>query len=389
MLHCPCLSSVRQRTSPRSRPGHSSHTTGRTWLGKARARSERAVIAVVPLCCESQRRRGQRSEVCAHSLTARMGVCSSAVMDGGNSGRSWLWLWLKWCWRWWWPQQCGANVREPRSARAVWQARQVCMCVGPAPGGDRGQFRSLTTVDASCTQRCSWACEKHTQPYGHAVVAPTSHASHSYRCGHHDITYFHSTAREWRNVGQAAHRVTRNTTLRQGACSEDGSRGRGGQQRSTLSTARAQSTCVGFLPTRWSSHRLNYIAGACGWAQHNSDVAEKAPIEVRHNNALQAGSPSMIAEPVTPLGPVPSLPPLAALAADATAVKSSKAVSVGVIIVRAMVSLSVSVVCVCVCVCWWCFDHLVLFVCLLDRGEATVRGYRLLVLHFSTHIRHV
>ena len=135
MLHCPCLSSVRQRTSPRSRPGHSSHTTGRTWLGKARARSERAVIAVVPLCCESQRRRGQRSEVCAHSLTARMGVCSSAVMDGGNSGRSWLWLWLKWCWRWWWPQQCGANVREPRSARDVWQAHQVCMCVGPASGG--------------------------------------------------------------------------------------------------------------------------------------------------------------------------------------------------------------------------------------------------------------
>jgi hypothetical protein len=69
----------------------------------------------------------------------------------------------------------------------------------------------------------------------------------------------------------------------------------------------------------------------------------------------------MIAEPVTPLGPVPSLPPLAALAADATAVKSSKAVSVGVIIVRAMVSLSVSVVCVCVCVLVF---NCVLFVCL-------------------------
>jgi hypothetical protein len=85
------------------------------------------------------------------------------------------------------------------------------------------------------------ARDKHTQSYGHAGVAPTSHVSHSYRCGHHDITYFHSTGREWRNVGQAAHRATRNTTLRQGACSENGSRGRGGQQRST---ARAQSTCV-------------------------------------------------------------------------------------------------------------------------------------------------
>jgi hypothetical protein len=86
------------------------------------------------------------------------------------------------------------------------------------------------TVDASCTQRCSWACEKHTQSYGHAAMAPTSHASHSYRCGHHDITYFHATEREWRNVGQAAHRVTRNTTLRQGACSENRSRGRAGNR---------------------------------------------------------------------------------------------------------------------------------------------------------------